>query len=287
MSRLRNFETKVFAKLRRPAPKGWVQRSAFWLLLVCVASGLLGFLPGGFGDTFQAISNVVLVVLVPLAAVLLVRYIFGHFLWKVRNRLIVTYLLMGLTPVVLFVTLAGVALYIFSGQFAIFAGTAAEHTELVQIAAQNRIFASRLSQEVAAGVPMKKLSLPGVKDLASMKDFPDMRLAIFVDGKKVKMTPAGLNAERISSVPAWMGNRDFQGIVFDQGHLYLRAIDNDSTGRHRIAMISSVPLGQKNVDRIAAGLGAGEILLNGALCCGGSTQNGRNGSPWTSPLRGE
>lgn len=251
---------------------GWVQRSAFWLLLVCVASGLLGFLPGGFGDTFQAISNVVLVVLVPLAAVLLVRYIFGHFLWKVRNRLIVTYLLMGLTPVVLFVTLAGVALYIFSGQFAIFAGTAAEHTELVQIAAQNRIFASRLSQEVAAGVPMKKLSLPGVKDLASMKDFPDMRLAIFVDGKKVKMTPAGLNAERISSVPAWIGNRDFQGIVFDQGHLFLRAIDNDSTGRHRIAMISSVPLGQKNVDRIAAGLGTVTILPNAAFGSGGPNE---------------
>jgi sigma-B regulation protein RsbU (phosphoserine phosphatase) len=249
----------------------WVQRSAFWLLLMSVASGLLGLLPGGLGDVFQAISDVALVVLVPLGAVLLIQYIFGHFLWKVRNRLIVTYLLMGLTPVVLFVTLAGVSLYIFSGQFAIFAGTAEEHAELVQIAAQNRIFASRLAQEVTSGVPLEKLSLPGVKDLAAMKDFPDMRMAIFVDGKPVRMTPSNVNADDIQKVPRWAGERDFEGIVFDRGHLYLRAIDGAVAGSHRISVISSVPLGQKNVDRIAAGLGTVTILPNSAFADGGQS----------------
>ena len=272
MSRLRDFEAKVFGKLRRPAPTGWARRSAFWLLLVCVASGLLGLLPGSSGAVFQAISDLTLVVLVPLGAILLVQYVFGHFLWKVRNRLILTYLLMGLAPVVLFVTLAGVSLYIFSGQFAIFAGTAAEHAELVQIAAQNRVFASRLAQEVAAGVPLGKLSLPGVKDVAAMKDFPDMRLAIFVDGKQVTMTSAVLPAESIPGVPDWAGDHDFEGIVFDRGHLYLRAIDNDSAGKHRIAVISSVPLGQKNVDRIAAGLGTVTILPATPFAGGGSNE---------------
>ncbi len=265
VSRLRDFESKFFGKLRRPAPTGWVRRTAFWLLLICVACGLLGLLPGGVGAVFQAISDVVLVVLVPLGAVLLVQYIFGHFLWKVRNRLILTYLLMGLTPVVLFVTLAGVSLYIFSGQFAIFAGTAAEHAELVQIAAQNHVFASRLGQEVTSGVPLSKLSLPGVKDLATMKDFPDMRMAIFVDGKSVRMTPSNMNADDIQKVPPWVGERDFEGIVFDRGHLYLRAIDGAVAGSHWISVISSVPLGQKNVDRIAAGLGTVTILPNTAF----------------------
>lgn len=263
-----------------------MQRSSFWLLLVCIASGWLGFLPGLWGGVFRAISDLVLVVLVPLAAVLLVRYIFGHFLWKVRNRLIVTYLLMGLTPVVLFVTLAGVSLYIFSGQFAIFAGTAEEHAELVQIAAQNRVFASRLAQEVGAGVPLSKLSLPGVKELSSMKDFPDMRLSIFVDGKPVTMSPAGLNAKDIQQVPQWTGGRDFQGIVFDQGHLYLRAIDADNKGAHRIVLISSVPLGQKNVDRIAAGLGTVTILPNAAFGSGEPDETvtiGPNGIRTSSP----
>ena len=54
--------------LRRPAPKGWVHRSAFWLLLGYVLFGLLGFLPGGWGNGFQAISDLILVVLAPLAA---------------------------------------------------------------------------------------------------------------------------------------------------------------------------------------------------------------------------
>jgi hypothetical protein len=64
---------------------------------------------------------------------LLWRFIFQRLLWKVRNRLIVTYLLMGLTPVVLFVTLAGLLLYVFSGQFAIFAATSVVHDELEHI----------------------------------------------------------------------------------------------------------------------------------------------------------
>lgn len=272
MSRLRDLEIRVFARLRRPAPEGWVRRSCFWLLLVCIVSGLLGFLPGASGEVFRAISDVVMVVLVPLAAVLLVRYIFGHYLWKVRNRLIVTYLLMGLTPVVLFVTLAGVSLYIFSGQFAIFAGTAEEHAELAQIGAQNRVFASRLAQEVRAGVPLSKLSLPGMKDLSGMRDFPDMRLVIFVDGQQVKMKSEELNAADIQQVPKWVGTQDFQGIVFDRGHLYLRAIDNDEAGAHRIAVVSSVPLGQKNVDRIAAGLGTVTILPNAVFAEGAPGQ---------------
>lgn len=237
-----------------------------------MATGLLGLLPGSFGNVFQAISDLSLLVLIPLATVLLVRYIFGRFLWKVRNRLIMTYLLMGLAPVVLFVTLAGVSLYIFSGQFAIFAGTAEEHAELVQIAAQNRIYASRIAQEVTAGVRLSKLTLPGVKDLEGLKDFPDMRLAIFVDGKQVSMTPADLNAKDIAAVPEWAGDKDFQGIVYDHGRLYLRAIDSDSAGKHRVAVISSVPLGQKNVDRIAAGLGTVTILPNATFGNGGPDQ---------------
>jgi sigma-B regulation protein RsbU (phosphoserine phosphatase) len=246
--------------LRRPAPKGWVHRSAFWLLLTYAASALLGFLPGRWGGGFQAISDLLLVVLLPLVAVLLFRYIFGRFLWKVRNRLIVTYVLMGLAPVVLFVTLAGTSLYIFSGQFAIFASAAEEHAELVQIAAENRVFASHLAREIAAGIPMEKLSLPGARELVTRRNFPDMHLAIFVEGKQVQVKAAGPNPQDIAKLPKWVGSKDFEGIVFDHGRLYLRAIDSDEAKGHRVTVISSLPLGQKNVDQIAAGLGTVTIL---------------------------
>ena len=237
-----------------------MHRGAFWLLLGYVLCSLLGFVPGGVGDVFQAIADLLLFVLVPLAVVLLFRYIFGRFLWKVRNRLIMTYLLMGLAPVVLFVTLAGVSIYIFSGQFAIFATAAEEHAELVQMAAENRIFASRIAQELEAEVPLSKISLPSARELVTRRNFPDMRMAMFVDGKQIDVKSAGPNPQDLAKVPEWVGSKDFEGIVYDQGQLYLRAIDSDEAEGHRVTVISSLPLGQKNVDQIAAGLGTVTIL---------------------------
>lgn len=250
-----------------------MQRSAFWILLICVLCWLLGMLPGTPGDGFQIAGDLLLIPLIPLAAILLVRYIFGRFLWKVRNRLIVTYVLMGLAPVVLFVTLAGVALYIFSGQFAIFAGTAEEHSELVQIAAENRIFASRIAQEVETGTPLNKLSLPEAKDVVAMRDFPDMRLAVFVDGKLAHMAPAELSASDIPNVPAWAGKDAFEGIVFDANRLYLRAVNTAKAGPHQVSVISSLPLGQKNVDRIAAGLGTVAIFPSASFVDGSNVHS--------------
>jgi sigma-B regulation protein RsbU (phosphoserine phosphatase) len=272
VSRLKNFKDKVSARLRRHAPRGWLQKSVFWLLLICVVCGVLGFLPGVTGESFKGISDLALLPLIPLGSILLVRYIFGHFLWKVRNRLIVTYLLMGLTPVVLFVTLAAVSLYIFSGQFAIFAGTAEEHSELVQIAAQNRVFANRIAQEVTAGVHLGKLSLPGARDLAMLRDFPGMQVAIFVDGKPEAIQPLTLDAKDIPSVPNWTGAVAFKDIVFDHGGLCLRAIDQDRAGTHDVVVISSVPLGQKNVDRMAAGLGTVTVFPDLNFVNGGAKE---------------
>ena len=48
----------------------------------------------------------------PLLLILLFRWFAYRFLWKVRNRLILTYLLMGLAPLVMFVMLAAIAGYL-------------------------------------------------------------------------------------------------------------------------------------------------------------------------------
>ena len=124
MGHLGNFEIKVFRRLRRDPPRSKIHRLAFWLLIVYVALAVGRIIPGNVGIFFQGLSSLTLFVLVLLCIPLLWRWIFGRLLWKVRNRLIVTYLLMALTPVVLFVSLALILLYVFSGQFAIFAAIA-------------------------------------------------------------------------------------------------------------------------------------------------------------------
>ena len=39
-------------------------------------------------------------------------------MWRRRNRLIVTYMFIGVTPIVLLLLMAGVGSYVFAGQFA-------------------------------------------------------------------------------------------------------------------------------------------------------------------------
>src|SRR5215469_762831 len=46
------------------------------------------------------------------------RWLSSKLLWRLRNRLIVTYVFIGVIPLILLVCLAGSAFYLFSGQFA-------------------------------------------------------------------------------------------------------------------------------------------------------------------------
>src|SRR5271155_1088519 len=114
MGQVKNFEARFFRALHREPPQSKVHRLAFWLLVIYLALIPGRLLPGTAGAIFQWASFLILLLLLAFCVPLVRRWIFGRFLWKLRNRLIVTYLLMALTPVVLFVMLALIALYTFS-----------------------------------------------------------------------------------------------------------------------------------------------------------------------------
>src|SRR5580700_8103371 len=51
-----------------------------------------------------------------LAILILFRWMTRKLLWRLRNRLVVVYLFVGLAPVILLVLLAGLSAYVFAGQ---------------------------------------------------------------------------------------------------------------------------------------------------------------------------
>src|SRR5277367_3048029 len=138
---LKNFEALVYRRLGRTPPQGKLHRTAFWLLVIYLLLGLGRLLPGQGGQTIAGLSFLVLCALVVCCIPLFWRWVMSRLLWKLSNRLVVTYILMGLPPLVLFATLALVAGYVFSGQFATFAATSEIDRELAHIAAENRAFA--------------------------------------------------------------------------------------------------------------------------------------------------
>ena len=51
-------------------------------------------------------------------------------LWRLRNRLIVTYVFIGVIPAVLLVAMAFITIYLFAGQFASFVVTSENNSQL-------------------------------------------------------------------------------------------------------------------------------------------------------------
>ena len=105
---------------RREQLKAWwgrrtrVGKVALVLLAVFGVSTLA--LMFGITPTLDTVLiSISVVALTPLLLILFFRWFAYRVLWKVRNRLILTYLLMGLAPLVMFVTLAAIAAYFLGG----------------------------------------------------------------------------------------------------------------------------------------------------------------------------
>jgi sigma-B regulation protein RsbU (phosphoserine phosphatase) len=261
MGQVKNFEARVFRALRREPPQSKVHRLAFWLLIIYVALAPGRLLPGTAGAVFGVISAFTLFLLIAFCIPLVWRWIFGRFLWKLRNRLIMTYLLMALTPVVLFVMLALIALYGFSGQFAIFAATSSLQSQLEHYASENRAFCVHVAHFLAMNPKSKSVSPPPeMEDTSPARPDSGLRIAAFQDGKSIPIVPATFQAN-IPQVPAWAQD-NFHEAVLDNGKLYLRAIDMQTIGSHTTTVITSVLLDKARLDQIAQGIGRIEILTN-------------------------
>jgi sigma-B regulation protein RsbU (phosphoserine phosphatase) len=259
MGRLRNFEANVFRVVHRDPPDGKIHRIAFWLLLAYLVFLVAQLLPGAVGSFFRAVGDLTLFLLIIFAIPLFWRWLMRYVLWKVRNRLIVTYLLMGLTPVVLFVTLALILLYVFAGQFAIFAANDVIGLEQAHIRSLNRSFAIHAAHTLSVTPETHSVTLPEFDDTAPGAQHTGIAFVAFEGGRSIPLTPLDFNDATIKQPPSWL-HRSFSGVVIDRGNFYLRAVDTQTIGRATVTTVTSLPLQKANVDRIARGLGAVAIF---------------------------
>ena len=209
---LKNFETLVYRRLGRVPPQTRLHRVAFWLLILYLAIGVGRLLPGDWGKSFSDLSILALFFLVVSCIPLFWRWVMRRLMWRVSNRLVVTYLLIGLTPVVLFVTLAGVAAYVFSGQFATFAATSEINRELAHIDSENRAFAVHIARELEANPDAKTITVPEYDDdSTTSKGHSNLEVAAFLDNKPLKLATTKQIGMGMPGVPPWLKS-SFRGV---------------------------------------------------------------------------
>ena len=188
------------------------------------------------------------------------RWIRRRLMWRLRNRLIVTYIFIGVIPIMLLVAMARLAGYLFAGQFATYVaidriaiGAAAsgdgEHR------AGGRSFAAwRRNGQPDRATGLRNCPRLGRKFSSSHRDRLGRRSVVSLSLPSARASrPNRLRCHREIK-----GN--FSGIVVDGKRLHLRAVRRFEEGTHRFIVISNVPITPTLLRSAASQLGSLTIL---------------------------
>ena len=220
-------------------------RIAVWLTGMFTGGLVFGVRPGPFRGIAFVLLFLSTLPLVICLVVLFFRWFSRHVLWSVRNRLTLTYLLMGLAPIILFSILGGIALYLFAGQYS--TNTAlADLDEASKTVAEDTASAAALSQHLISdtGRPSTRASI-----------------SVLRNGKLQPLSAAAVDAlaRPDEPVPGWLLH-SFRGIIERDGRLYLCAADTANTPHGPAEIFGSRPLDEPTLGSLDPGLGVLRIF---------------------------
>ncbi|MGH9617505.1 MAG: PP2C family protein-serine/threonine phosphatase [Acidobacteriaceae bacterium] len=263
----RSVQAGTASAFRRQVLRKKKRGFAFWSFLTALVLFLLRWAPG-IGPHIGIAPWIALLVGIFASIPALFRWTRWRLLWKLRNRLFVTYALIGLTPVVLVALLASFAAYALFGQFANFAATSEIQSELVGLAADTDALALHFQQELAqrnstAGHP-ETVRLPASvpPEARNIMNVPGLQVGAYLDGKLQKLDlPAGHAIAPGFTPPAWV-HGSFSGLVLRDRRIYFAAVTRESVGPHTLVVVSSLRLDSAFLGRMVSGLGRMTVWPN-------------------------
>ncbi|HET7439702.1 MAG TPA: hypothetical protein VFJ47_00245, partial [Terriglobales bacterium] len=188
------------------------------------------------------------------------RWLKAKMLWRLRNRLIVTYVFIGVIPVVLLLTLALGSLYLFAGQFATFIVTSGLNSKLESLQATNTAIAHELAGRLQRGEKAETAALAGLR--ASEKSWADRRVYAWLNEKIIL---SSLPSDAEGAAPTLQGQLKpaFHNVVRDRDRLFLRAVDTVPVSGGKLTVLSSEPFDQHLLAELAADLGDVTLYASG------------------------
>ena len=178
------------------------------------------------------------------------RWLREKMLWRLRNRLIVTYVFIGVIPVLLIATIALGAAYLFAGQFATYLATSDIQSELRTLEAANATIAAEYAHSIAAREG--KNALPSLRDPNLQQRWSGRRVTAWYRGKnELLQGPPGTPP---LPRPEWMKS-DFRNVAFDADGVYLRVSNTIGEGPEAVTVVSSEPLDAARLQEITSNFG--------------------------------
>ncbi|MBZ5597852.1 MAG: PP2C family protein-serine/threonine phosphatase [Acidobacteriia bacterium] len=261
--RLFYHDLRIWLEVHGLLPTSRVARSAWYLLgldvFLFVLQKLLGLFKVAFGQGLGGWVTFLSFVVGVLFIILIYRWLKVKLLWRLRNRLIVAYVFIGVTPVVLLVALVSGSLYLFAGQFATFIVTSGLNSELQSLQAANSAIGHEVAVGFEAGRSNDSSALVSLR--RADKDWADREMYAWINGKLV-LDSSAVAPSSPPVVPAYVKD-SFRDIVRDHDKLFLRVAEVIPSRSGTLIVLSSEPLDQHLLLKLAENLGEVTLYASG------------------------
>src|SRR5262252_125632 len=148
-------------------PQGRMARLACYLTALAAVlfllQSLLGLFRLSWGQHLGGWVSFLVFFAFVLFFILAFRWVRRRILWRLRNRLIVTYVFIGVIPAVLLVAMGLITLYGLGGQFAVYVVTSEIQTRLRSLEAVNAAVTNELAARLERGESASAESLTGLR----------------------------------------------------------------------------------------------------------------------------
>ena len=274
---MRDFYWKLRARLSAAGlwPQGWIARGACYSLGLAIflfaLEVLLNMFAPAASSSLGGWVKFLLFDAAMLFSILAFRALKGKILWRLRNRLIVTYVFIGVIPAVLLVAMGLISIYLFAGQFASYVVTSEINSQLRSMQAVNAAVGNELAARIEKGQAPAADSLAGLRKRD--RSWTRRRVGAWHGSQILLLSPGAENPSPIA-YPDFFNKDDgefasalregqpFKEIVRDQDELYLRVASVFDVGQKRLTVVTGEPLDRNLLADIAANLG--EITLYAA-----------------------
>ena len=176
------------------------------------------------------------------------RWTRQEILWRLRNRLIVTYIFIGVIPIVLLISMFLLAAYLFAGQFATYVALADLDIERQHLTATNNALAGQFRTLTQRGnlTPQLAAEISGASDEA----FSQRTVAVLEGDEGFVIGPGGKTTKFYEKLPASV-KAELSGFVMDNNRLHMRAVKQVEVGGRKLTVISNVPMTADLLSRAA------------------------------------
>jgi sigma-B regulation protein RsbU (phosphoserine phosphatase) len=236
----------------------WPRNRTAWAALYVLALDLLLFVAQWLAhlaspNTAESLEGWI-IFLSALAIVLFItvgsHWLRSKLLWRLRNRLIVTYVFIGVIPVFLLLVISLTILYLLAGQFAGFVVTSDIATHLHSLESANRAIAHHLATGISSSGKLEANLLSRTRP--NRPEWSQRQLCAWYRNQTQPYcsTTSGAIADSPASLTG-----DFREIVRDHDTLFLRTGTTVTLGQDSLRVVLSEPLDQEFLAKIAADLG--------------------------------